>query len=106
MTEQLQRLAAAGIQPLPLEGLETHFVFARDGFVALVERKGDGFGAVGIPGLLTRKGFAALLWRGDRAFFVAKGFEEPATEEQVASLRKFDADLRRCVEHSTAENQR
>ena len=75
MTDQWQRLAAAGIELLPLGGLETHLVFARDGFVALVERKADGFGAAGSTGLLTRKGFAALIWLGERAFFVAKGFE-------------------------------
>jgi hypothetical protein len=98
---QLERLAAAGFQILPLEGLETHFVLERDGFVALVERKVDGFGGTGSAGLLTGKGFAALVWRGERAFFVGKGFEQAATVGQVAALRRFDADLRVVLGEAT-----
>lgn len=97
MTGQLQRLAAAGIRLVPLEGLETHVLLERGGFAALVERKADGFGAAGSVGLLTEKGFAVLLWRGDNALFVAKGFEQPAGPNQIASLRRFDSELRAAL---------
>ena len=52
MTEKLQRLAAAGIQLLPAIEITTHYVFERDGFVALVERTGAGIGGVGSAGIL------------------------------------------------------
>lgn len=66
----------------------------RDGFVALVERKADGFGNVGAPRLLGGpSGFAALVWRGGAPWFVARGFEQPATAEQVSAIRSFATDL-------------
>jgi hypothetical protein len=54
---------------------------------------GDSFGNAGAPGLMTERGFAALVWRGDQAYFIAKGFEQAATAEQVEKIRAFAADL-------------
>jgi hypothetical protein len=93
----LERLAAAGIQLLPALEITTHYVFERDGFVALVERTPDGFGGVGSAGILTGSGFAALIRRGDRSYFVAKGFEQEALPEQADGLRKFSADLKSAL---------
>jgi hypothetical protein len=91
---QLERLVERGINLLPATEIETHFIFERDGFVALVERKPDGFGNIGAPGLLAGPaGFAALVWRNGGAWFVARGFEERATAEQVTGIRTFAADL-------------
>jgi hypothetical protein len=88
----LERLTAAGIEPVPVD-LKAHYVFARGVFIALVERRDDGFGAVGAAGLLSEKGLAPLLWRGDRAFFVAKDFEREAMPAEVDDLRNFQSDL-------------
>lgn len=93
MIETLERLAAANIQLLPAVELTTHFVFERDGFIALVERRENGFGAIGSGGLLTGKGFAPLIQRGGEAFFVGKGFEQRADAEQIERLRSFQTDL-------------
>ncbi len=93
----LERLAAAGIDLLPIESFQTHYVFSRDGFAALVERAGDGFGAIGSAGLVTEAGFAALVWRGGRPFFVSRGHEQPATDHDVERLRAFAADLERAI---------
>jgi hypothetical protein len=90
--EKLESLASAGIQIIPAE-ITSHFILERDGFVAFVERREDMFGNLGAPGLMTDRGFAALIWRGDQAFFVGKGFEQPATAEQVQKIRTFAADL-------------
>jgi hypothetical protein len=92
-TETVERLAAAGIQLLPTSEIATHYVFERGGFVAMVERLGDGFGTVGSPGLLTERGFAALVWRQGKPWFVAKGHEYPAKDEQVEEVRRLAADL-------------
>jgi hypothetical protein len=98
VTEILERLAAARIQLLPAVEITTHYVFERDGFVALVERTPEGFGGIGSPGLLTGTGFAALIRRGDRSYFVAKNFEQEAAPEQVESLRRFSTDLKAALE--------
>jgi hypothetical protein len=94
MEEILQRLVAANIQLLPLTQIERHWVFERDGFISLVERTSEnGFGQIGSAGLLTEQGMAALVQRGNRYFFIAKGFALEATVEQVSALRRFATDL-------------
>ena len=98
MREKLERLAAAGIQLLPAVEITTHYVFERDGFVALVERTPDGFGGMGSPGILTGNGFAALIHRGDRSYFVAKNFEQQAQPDQVEALQRFSQDLKSALE--------
>jgi len=76
-----------------MPGLERYFVLARGGFASLVERTPHGFGRPGAPGLVTERGFAALVWREEVPWFVGKGFEIPAGPDQVSSLRRFTADL-------------
>ena len=97
MKEKLERLAAAGIQLLPAVEITTHYVFERDGFVALVERTADGFGGVGSAGILTGAGFAALIRRGEQSYFVARNFGREAQPEQVESLRRFSRDLKEAL---------
>ncbi len=92
LIETLEKLAAAGIQIIPSE-IASHFILERDGFVAFVERREDSFGNVGASGLMTEHGYAALIWRGDQAFFVGKGFEQPASPEQVQKIRVFASEL-------------
>ena len=96
LTRALERLDAAGIQVLPA-GLASHFVFERGGFICLVESTADGFGHIGAPGLLTEKGFAALVWRGNDGWFVGKGFEQAATADQVVEIRAFGDELRAAL---------
>ena len=93
MERKLARLAELGFSLLPATEIRNHYIFERDGLVALVSRKDDGFGGAGSPGLLTEQGFAALVWRGERAWFVAHGFSQPATDEQTANVRRFSRDL-------------
>ena len=92
MIETLEKLAAAGIQIIPAE-VTSHFILERDGFVAFVERREQAFGNIGAPGLMTDRGYAALIWRGDQSFFVGKGFEQPASTEQVEKIRAFASEL-------------
>ena len=94
---KFERLIAVRIQLLPTVEVAKHFVFERDGFVALVERRDGGFGSIGAAGTVSDTGFAALVYRGDGAFFVGKGFERPATNEEVQQLRAFQADLEQAL---------
>jgi len=93
----LERLAASGISLLPAVEISSHYVFERDGFVALVERTPDGFGGIGSAGILTGSGFAALIRRGERSYFVARGFEQEAQPELAEGLRRFAADLKSAL---------
>ena len=92
MIEILEKLAAAGIQIVPAD-VTSHFILERDGFVSFVERRDGTFGNIGAPGLMTERGFAAMIWRGDQAFFVGKGFEYAASPEQIQCMRAFASDL-------------
>ena len=94
MTAIFERLVAAQIELLPAPEVTTHFIFTRDGFVSLVERRDLGFGGIGSAGLLVEQGFAPLVWRGERAFFVARGFEREASAEEIEKLKRFSADLK------------
>ena len=96
MIEILEKLAAANIQIIPAD-VTSHFILERDGFVAFVERRDEAFGNIGAPGLMTEHGFAALIWRGDQAVFIAKGFEQLASPEQVQKIRAFASDLRNAL---------
>ena len=46
---------------------------------------------------MTERGFAALVWRAEQAFFVGKGFEQPATAEEIQKLRAFARDLEQAL---------
>ena len=97
MREIFERLVAARIELLPAPEVTTHFIFTRDGFVSLVERRGEGFGGIGSAGLLIGQGYAPLVWRGPRAFFVARGFEQEASADEVEKLKHFSADLKAAL---------
>jgi hypothetical protein len=94
---KLERVLAAKIELVPDLNITTHYVFARDGFAALVEKRDGGFGNIGTPGLVTESGFAALLWRGEQGVFIGRGFELLATQEQVTAIRSFDRDLNEAL---------
>ena len=100
MTEILQRLVAAGIELLPAPEVSTHFIFTRDGFVALVERRRESFGGIGSAGLLVDQGLAPLVWRGAKALFVGRGFEREASAEEVERLQRFSSDLKSALSGS------
>ena len=97
MEQILARLVEANIELLPALELTTHFAFTRDGFIALVERRPSGFGNIGAPGLLCEKGMAQLIWRSEKAYFVAKGFEREATSGEIRQLRSFAEDLKKSL---------
>ena len=94
LVAQLGRLAAAGIQLLPVPEIPAYFVFQREECVVLVERRGEGFGAIGSPGLLTADGFAALVTRDGQDWFVGKLQSRPAAGGEASAARRLYRDLR------------
>jgi hypothetical protein len=88
-------LGSAGIQLLT--ETPAYSMFARDNLIALVERTAEGYGSVGSTGILTECGLAYLVWRDGQALLAGKGFEVPATDEQVAAVRRFSEDLKAAL---------
>ncbi len=80
-----------------LTATPSHSIFARDNLIALVEGAAGNYGSIGSTGIMTARGLAYLIWREGQALLAGKGFEEPATEEQVAAVRKFSEDLEASV---------
>jgi hypothetical protein len=85
-------LGSSGIQLL--SETPAYAIFARDNLIALVERTAAGYGSVGGTGVMTERGLAYLVWRDGQAFLTGKGFEEAATEQQVAAVQRFSEDLK------------
>lgn len=73
-------------------------MFARENLVALVARTPEGFGNIGSTGVWTEHGIAYLVWREGRAFLAGKGFEQPASDEQVMAVRRFSEDLKAALD--------
>jgi len=72
-------------------------MFARDNLVALVERLPEGHGSIGSTGVWTERGIAYLVWRDGAAVLAGKGFEQAATDEQVAAVLRFSEDLKAAL---------
>jgi len=89
-------LESAGIQLL--SETPSYWMFVRDNLIALVERTAGGCGSIGGTGMLTERGLAYLIWRDGQAWLAGKGFEQRATEEQAAAVRKFSEDLKAGLE--------
>ena len=85
-------LGSTGIQLL--SETRAYAMFARDNLLALVERTAEGYGSIGSTGIFTERGLAYLIWRDGQTFLAGKGFEQAATEEQVAMVRRFSEDLK------------
>jgi len=88
-------LGAAGIQLL--SETRSYALFARDNLLALVERTPEGYGSIGSTGIFIERGLGYLIWRDGQAFLAGKGFEQPATDEQVAAVRRFSEDLKAAL---------
>jgi hypothetical protein len=88
-------LASAGIQLL--SEARGYAMFARDNLIALVERTPAGYGSIGSTGMWTERGVCYLVWQDGKPFLAGKGFEEPATEEQVAAVQRFSEDLKAAL---------
>jgi len=88
-------LGSTGIQLLSES--RAYAMFARDNLLALVERTAEGYGSIGSTGIFTERGVAYLVWRDGQAVLAGKGFEQPATDEQVAAVRRFSEDLKAAL---------
>jgi len=89
-----ERLAALGFDIAPIPSVTGHAVLTREGYAALVPVRGGEFGAAGAPGIITPDGLAPLVWRGEEAWFVRKGFERRATQGEIDAVQAFLRDVK------------
>jgi len=94
-------LAATGIRLLTES--QGFAMFARDNLVALVERTPGGYGSIGSTGVWTGRGLAYLVWHAERPFLAGKGFADPASQEQVAAIRRFSEDLKAAFQQGSRD---
>ena len=95
-------LGSTGIQLLT--ETPSHSMFARGNLIALVERTPSGYGSIGGTGVMTERGLAFLVWRGEQVFLAGKGFELPAPDHQVAAVRQFSEDLNAALGRASCNN--
>jgi hypothetical protein len=94
---RLEALDRHGIRLLPVPQFPAHFVFERDGCAVLVERRGEGFGGVGSPGLIGEMGFAPLVHGAAAACFQGKDWSRPASVEEAAAARRLLEDVKSAL---------
>jgi hypothetical protein len=97
LVQQLERLAAAGIQIVPAPGLNRFFLLEKDGYFALVEKRDTGFGHIGSPGIMTESGFAPLIQSGAGCSFVCKGYSQPASLLEAEAAHGFFTQLKQAL---------
>ena len=69
-------------------------LFVRGNCLALVQAVGESFTSIGASGMMTESGIAYLVWREGRPVLAAHGgHEQPATPEELETVRRFSEDL-------------
>lgn len=95
--EQLQRLYMAGFELETFERFPKAIGVLREGYVAFLVPGPEGLQILGNVGRRMGESLGPLVERGGRRLFVHKQEEIEATEELVAGLERFRADLKRLL---------
>lgn len=92
--EQLQRLYMAGFELETFERFPKAIGVVREGFVAFLVPGPDGLQILGNVGRRMGESLGPLVERGGRLLFIHKQEELEATDEMIAALEQFRADLK------------
>jgi hypothetical protein len=95
--EQLQRLYLAGFELQTFERYPKCIGVMRENCVALLVPGVDGLQILGTPGWRMGEVMGVLTERDGLKLFQAKNEVVEATPERLATLRKFDADLKQIL---------
>jgi hypothetical protein len=95
--EQLQRLYLAGFELQTFERYPKCIGVMRENCVALLVPGVDGLQILGTPGWRMGEVMGVLTERDGLQVFQAKNEVVEATPERLATLRKFDADLKQIL---------
>ena len=70
-------------------------LFVRGNCLALVQAAEESFTSIGASGMMTENGIAYLVWREGQPVLAAHGgHEQPATPEELETVRRFSEDLK------------
>jgi hypothetical protein len=92
--EQLQRLYLAGFELETFERFPKAIGVVRDGYVAFLVPGPEGLQILGNVGRRMGESLGPLVERAGRKLFIHKQEEIEATEEMIAALEQFRADLK------------
>ena len=94
--EVTERLLSLQIQIV--SETKSHYVFARDNCIALVDRTHSGLGCIGGTGLMTEAGLCYLMWKETGPTLKGKSGERIATPAEVSAAQQFSRDLKSALE--------
>lgn len=105
--EQLQRLYAAGFDLQTFDRFPKAIGVLRDGCIAFLVAGVDGLQILGNVGWRMGESLGPLVERGGRKVFVHKQESIEATPEHIATLERFQTDLKAILQGSsrTANNE-
>jgi hypothetical protein len=95
--EQLQHLYLAGFELETFERFPKAIGVLRSGYIAFLVPGPDGLQILGNVGRRMGESLGPLVERNGRKVFVHKQEEVEATQEMVAELEQFRADLQRLL---------
>lgn len=95
--EQLQRIYLAGFEIETFERYPSAVGVVRDGCIALLQATPDGLRMLGTPGWRMGEVIGVLVEQGGQQVFQAKQEILEATEERLATLRRFRAELEQLL---------
>jgi hypothetical protein len=88
-----ERIAAAGFTTAPAQNPRFRLAYRGD-TLCLIDVLANQPGSVL---RMTASGLASLIWRGEKALLVGRGFEETATQEVLAEIQAFLSDLKKAL---------
>lgn len=89
-----ERLEAAGFSTAPAQNPRFRLAY-RGEMLCLIDVRASQPGSVM---RMTASGLASVVWRGEAAVFVGRGFEDVASAEALAEIRAFETDLKAALE--------
>jgi hypothetical protein len=95
--ETAARLASLNIE-LAAQARD-YCMLVRGNCLALAQASGESFTSIGASGMMTENGIAYLVWREGLPVLAAHGgHEQPATPEELETIRCFSEDVKSALE--------
>ncbi len=97
-TAVLEKILKTGFRFVTFEKFARHLTVEKDGFVALLEPRGEKFGIFGQVGYRISEGIGVLVEQAGKKVFVWKKKSVVATPEMLRGYANFKAKLERLLE--------
>jgi len=100
-SEQLQRIYLAGFELQIFDRYPNSVGVLRDGCIALLRSTPSGLEMIGTPGWRMGEVLGVLVTKDGKQWFQAKTELLEATAERLATLKRFESDLRQLLDATT-----